>query len=138
MGSIPIVRSTGMNQLFNELPVLIIERWSDFTQELLDKTMNEFKNKTFNYEKLKLQYWVDMINSHKKENFVDAKMQKKYYIYDWLFYLGLFMFALLMITIFIKKINSINNIIKLNKKKLIYIYGRKFFIRRGRWIHKTM
>ena len=35
-----------------------VNEWSDITQELLDKTIIEFKNKTFNYDKLSLQYWT--------------------------------------------------------------------------------
>ena len=32
-------------------------------QELLNKTITDFKEKTFNYEKMRLKYWVDLYNS---------------------------------------------------------------------------
>ena len=41
--------------------VLIVYNWSDVNQELLDKTIEEFKTRTFDYEKLSLKYWVDKI-----------------------------------------------------------------------------
>ena len=50
--------------MFEELPVLIVNEWSDITKELLDKTIIEFQNKTFNYDKLTLQYWVKKINNN--------------------------------------------------------------------------
>ena len=66
LGCIPIVKTSGMDPLFADLPVLIIKKWSDITQELLDKTIVEFKDTSFNYEKLKLKYWIDQfrINNH--------------------------------------------------------------------------
>lgn len=117
LGCIPIVRSSGMNSMFDELPVLIIERWSDVTQELLDKTVNEFKDKTFNYEKLHLKYWTDIINSHKKENFVDSKEFKQHYIYKRLFYFLIILILILIAFIFIK-----------NFKYLSFAYLKKKFL----------
>jgi hypothetical protein len=56
-----------MNPLFDDLPVLIIEKWSHVTQHLLDSTIEKFKNRSFNYDKLLLRYWIDKINSYKKQ-----------------------------------------------------------------------
>jgi hypothetical protein len=69
IGSIPIILSSHINKLYEDLPVLIIEKWSDISQELLDKTIEDFKNKytTFKYEKLTLKYWLNKINNHKNE-----------------------------------------------------------------------
>ena len=67
LGCIPIVKSSGLDSLFKDLPVLIINKWSDITQELLNETINKFSNmeKDFKYEKLLLKYWIDKINSYK-------------------------------------------------------------------------
>lgn len=62
LGCIPIVKTSPLNILFEDLPVLIINDWSDVTEELLYKTIHDFKNKTFKYEKLTLKYWIDKIN----------------------------------------------------------------------------
>jgi hypothetical protein len=61
LGSIPIVRAPHFKKLFEDLPVLIVENWEDVTQELLDKTIADFSKKTFNYDKLKLSYWINRI-----------------------------------------------------------------------------
>ena len=63
LGSIPIVTRSKIDHLFDDLPVLIINKWSDITQKLLDDTIAEFKNRTFNYDKLTLKYYTDLIRS---------------------------------------------------------------------------
>ena len=63
LGSIPIVKATNFKKMFEDLPVLIVNNWSDITQELLDNTIQDFKTKTFNYDKLKLSYWVSKIRN---------------------------------------------------------------------------
>jgi hypothetical protein len=47
--------------MFENLPVLIVDNWSEVNNELLLKTIAEFKQRTFNYEKLCLKYWTDKI-----------------------------------------------------------------------------
>jgi hypothetical protein len=61
LGAIPIVRAKHFKDLFADLPVLNVDEWSDVTQELLQNTMREFKQKKFNYEKLTLKYWTDQL-----------------------------------------------------------------------------
>ena len=69
LGCIPIVRTSCLDELYEDLPVLIVEEWSDVTNELLEETIGEFKENheagEFNYDKLTLKYWVDKINSCK-------------------------------------------------------------------------
>jgi hypothetical protein len=59
LGCIPIVKRSGISPLFDELPVLIVEEWLDVTEELLIKTVEDFKQREFNYERLTLKYWMD-------------------------------------------------------------------------------
>ena len=69
LGCIPIVKSSGIDNLYDDLPVLIIQDWSDITEKLLMNAIAEFKKKhdkgVFNYDKLTLGYWMDKINSHR-------------------------------------------------------------------------
>ena len=76
LGCIPIIKSSGLNKLFDDLPVLMVNEWKDINSELLNKTIEEFKNKNFNYEKLTLKYWINKINSYKKYNIVIAGLCK--------------------------------------------------------------
>lgn len=62
LGCIPIVKSSGIDSLFDDLPVLIIKNWSDLNKEFLLNVIDTFKNRTFNYNKLNLKYWIHLIN----------------------------------------------------------------------------
>lgn len=66
VGSIPIVLSSPLDQLFNDLPVLIVKDWSEITSEFLEKKYQEILNKKYNREKLYMNYWFNMIQSLKK------------------------------------------------------------------------
>ena len=61
LGSIPIVKTSPLDGLYEELPVLIVNNWSDVNQQLLDSTLDSFSKRNFNYDKLKLSYWMHMI-----------------------------------------------------------------------------
>jgi len=69
LGCIPIVKTSGLDSLYDDLPVLIVNDWTDITEKLLMIVISEFKLKhekgEFNYYKLTLKYWIDKINSHK-------------------------------------------------------------------------
>jgi hypothetical protein len=62
-GCIPIVRTSVFRELFDELPVLIVDKWEDVTPQLLKQTVYEFKLKhqqgAFQYERLHLSYYTN-------------------------------------------------------------------------------
>ena len=61
LGCIPIVKSSGLDPLFADLPVLIVKNWSDLTRKLLDTTLRSFSTREFTMDKLRLEYWTDLI-----------------------------------------------------------------------------
>ena len=63
LGAIPIVKAPNFQKMFEDLPVLIVNDWFEITRELLDKTIEDFKNREFKYEKLTLQYWKTLIKN---------------------------------------------------------------------------
>lgn len=63
LGSIPILKAPNFRKLFQDLPVLIVNNWSDINENLLKKTIDEFQYKNFNYDKLKLSYWINRIKT---------------------------------------------------------------------------
>ena len=63
LGSIVIVKKSQLDSLYEDLPVLIVNDWSDINEELLQNTILEFKDKKFNYDKLTSKYWVDKIRN---------------------------------------------------------------------------
>jgi hypothetical protein len=64
LGSIPILKSKEFVNMFKDLPVLFVEDWSDINQQLLDETIEKFKNMNFNYDKLTLKYWKQIVFSN--------------------------------------------------------------------------
>ena len=63
LGNIPIVKTSNLDKLYINLPVLIVKDWTEITLELLTMTIQKFKTQNFNYEKLKLQYWMNNIRN---------------------------------------------------------------------------
>lgn len=60
LGCIPIVKKSLIDILYEGLPVLIVNEWTDITYELLKQTIEKFKDQSFNYEKLHLDYYLHM------------------------------------------------------------------------------
>jgi hypothetical protein len=63
LGCIPIVKMVNFTKLFEDLPVLMVTDWSEVTEELLQKTLAMFSERTFNYDKLTLGYWTELIKN---------------------------------------------------------------------------
>lgn len=63
LGCIVIVKKSVLDPLYEDLPVLIVDEWSDITQDLLDNTIARFKTMEFNYDKITLQYWYNKTHS---------------------------------------------------------------------------
>jgi hypothetical protein len=61
LGCIPIVKKSGLDPMYEGLPVLIINDWSDVTQDLLDNYKPDYSN----IKKIYLQYWIDLFNMYK-------------------------------------------------------------------------
>lgn len=62
LGCIPIVKTSPIDRVFNNLPVLIVKNWADVTPDLLDNTISRFKhlcNTDEIPERLKLKYWTE-------------------------------------------------------------------------------
>ena len=68
LGCIPIVFAPNFKSLFEHLPVLNVDSWSSVSKELLEETVEKFKQKfeEFYYEKLTLCYWKNQIKMDNK------------------------------------------------------------------------
>lgn len=62
LGCIVIVKKSALDELYGELPVLIVGEWSDICENLLLETIKHFQTRDFNYTKLTLNYWMDKIS----------------------------------------------------------------------------
>jgi hypothetical protein len=68
LGCIVIVKTSELDKLYEDLPVLIVNKWSDINIDLLKITIKNFKDKIFKYEKILLEYWINKINSYRNIN----------------------------------------------------------------------
>jgi len=63
MGAIPIVRSSSLDPLYSDLPVLIVENWEMVTESYLEEQHIVLKQKAYNLDKLFIEYWLKHIRS---------------------------------------------------------------------------
>ncbi len=62
VGSIPIIKSSQLDSLYADLPVLIIDDWQCITKEFLEQKYLELTAKKWSLEKLFVEYWQRQIH----------------------------------------------------------------------------
>ena len=72
VGSIPVVRTSQLDSLYSDLPVLIINDWDEVTEEFLERKYAEMTPKKYNIKKLFAEYWIEKI-----ENVREAFLAKR-------------------------------------------------------------
>ena len=65
IGTIPIVKSSPLDSLYAELPILIVKDWKLVTEEFLQKKQLEMSQAQHSLEKLDMAYWIKQIESYK-------------------------------------------------------------------------
>ena len=63
LGCIPIIKTSGLDPLFEDLNVCIVKSWDELTQEFLTEFLKNMKPR--NQKKLTLEFWMEQIKSHK-------------------------------------------------------------------------
>ncbi|KAJ3254367.1 hypothetical protein HK103_007249 [Boothiomyces macroporosus] len=61
LGSYPIVKTSVLDPIFEDLPVLIVKDLTKVTAKLLEDTYNDFRRRTWKFEKLYHSYWQNLI-----------------------------------------------------------------------------
>lgn len=62
LGSIPIILSTELDPLFDNLPVVIVKKWEEITEDNLRKWRQSILSRKYDLKKLEQQYWVNFIS----------------------------------------------------------------------------
>jgi hypothetical protein len=57
----PIVLSSTLNLLYENLPVVVVNSWEEVTEELLNKKREEFDSKQWDFEKAYIPYWFQKV-----------------------------------------------------------------------------
>ncbi len=71
VGSIPIIKSSALDSMYKDLPVLIIHDWKEVTEDFLHEKYAEFQAKKYNNQKAFAWYWLHKIQK-KRSNWLKA------------------------------------------------------------------
>jgi hypothetical protein len=63
LGCYPIVKTSWLDPLFDDLPVWIVDDWTDITAESMQDKANVLDAGKFKMEKLTLKYWQELIRN---------------------------------------------------------------------------
>ncbi|MBT8530895.1 hypothetical protein G6708_07915 [Polynucleobacter paneuropaeus] len=63
LGCIPIAKEAKLNDLFTDLPVVVVHDWGEINDAFLSNALTKLNNKSFNLEKLSMAYWRQKIAS---------------------------------------------------------------------------
>jgi hypothetical protein len=66
VGSIPIMKRSLLDSLFDELPVIFVDDWSELTEEFLEKKYQEILSGSYKYERMYADYWIETIRSYQR------------------------------------------------------------------------
>lgn len=62
LGCIPVVKRSAFSDLFQNLPVLIVDDWSDINPQMLGNALALYASTPFNKQELTMLYWADKIS----------------------------------------------------------------------------
>ena len=61
LGAIPVVRTSASDRLYDGLPVLIIQKWNEVTEEFLEEKYQEIHNEPHALDRMYIDYWLQQI-----------------------------------------------------------------------------
>jgi hypothetical protein len=79
MGAIPIVKTSACDEMYKDLPVLIVRDWEDVDEEFLALAQNQLALKKYNLDKIYLDYWLKLIdnaNPNRSQTGIDTTSNK--------------------------------------------------------------
>jgi hypothetical protein len=57
LGSYVVVKTSTLDEMYTDLPVLIVQDWNDITEDLLTSTFERFQRTNYSYDKIFTNYW---------------------------------------------------------------------------------
>jgi len=64
LGCIPVIKKSSMDDLFADLPVMIVNDWSEIDANFLEHSKKLLESKTFNTQKLQMHYWRSLLKKN--------------------------------------------------------------------------
>jgi hypothetical protein len=63
LGAYVVVKKSSLDEMYQNLPVLIVNEWSDVTEQLLNDTYHRFLRTDFDFDRLFTKYWYQRFRS---------------------------------------------------------------------------
>jgi hypothetical protein len=67
MGSIPVVKTSTLDSMYKDLPVVIVKEWEEVNESFLRTTYDQLQKQSFNAEKVYAGYWIELIKSKQRQ-----------------------------------------------------------------------
>jgi hypothetical protein len=67
LGSIPIVKTSSLDPMYEGLPVLIVQNFEDITERFLEEKYEEMSHTTYNLQRLNSSYWFSEMTKYKPQ-----------------------------------------------------------------------
>jgi len=61
LGCVPVIKSSSIDDLFTDLPVIIIDDWQEINSGFFKRAASQLDGKKLNFEKLYMRYWKSSI-----------------------------------------------------------------------------
>lgn len=68
LNCIPITKHSALDPLFEDLPVILVDDWSEITASFLVQKYTEMKKRTYKWEKAYADYWIKRIRKIQASN----------------------------------------------------------------------
>lgn len=79
MGCYPIVISTTLDPLYEDLPIIVVQNWEEATDEFLKQKCAEFKSRQWALEKLYAPYWFDKVRKIQSDLRNNATLHERFH-----------------------------------------------------------
>lgn len=68
MGAYPVVKSSALDRLFKNLPVVIVDEWSQVTERFLANNLEAYSGFKWYWkmEKLEMEWWTEQVKQHSR------------------------------------------------------------------------
>ncbi len=66
VGAIPVVKTSTLDAMYEGLPVIIVDDWSQVSPDFLEQKYQELQTRKMKKEKMFMPYWLDLIKQEKK------------------------------------------------------------------------
>lgn len=64
LGCVPIMKHSLLDPMFEDLPVIFVNDWSEVTEQFLDQQYSALRARSYKFEKTRADYWINLIKSY--------------------------------------------------------------------------